>query len=190
MATIESIATQRNNEHGRPELYRFREEEDIFKHTRYVMEGNKSETPLYSLARGFVSSKDDSRMVAEEMIDVQKIYRKSTGIRIRGEKISVRKKELGENQVKEIKTIANGFCDYYMGLGHQIAYGIYDVGDAYEVRYAINTVNYADGSKYRHNSHCIQQQEEKCLATILADVSGRIISDEDRFDFESLEYNP
>lgn len=190
MATIESIATQRNNEHGRPVLYRFREEEDIYKHTHYVMLGNQTEAPLFASARGFVSSKDDPRLVAEEIIAVQKIHKKTTGIRIRGEKITVSKKELGNNPIKEIKSIAEGFCDYYMGLGHQIAYGIYDVRHTYEVRYAINTVNYADGGKYRHNSHDIQQQEESCLATIIADATGRTIPGESKFDFEALEYTP
>ncbi len=190
MATIESIATQRINEKGEVEKYRFREETDIYDHTRYAMKGNRAERPVYASARGFISSKDDPQQIAEEMVAVQELHKKTKGIRVRGEILSVGKEELNGNKFSQIKDIANGFCDYYMGRGHQAAYGIYDRGKSYDVIFSINTVNYADGSKYRHNNHYIQEEEESCLATVVADVTGKYLPDSERYDFDILENSP
>lgn len=190
MAIIESIATQSVDEKGTIEKLRFREETDIYDHTRYVMKGNGANRPLYASARGFVRSKDDPLQISEEMIEVQEIHKKTTGIRVRGEILSVGKDELNGNKFAQIKDIANEFCDYYMGRGHQAAYGIYDRGKSYEVIFSINTVNFADGSKYRHNNHDIQDEEEACLATVVADVTGKDLQREERFDFETLKYTP
>ena len=118
---------------------------------------------------------------------IQGLYKKTNGIRIREESIQIEKQNLGEEKLKEAKEIADGYSSYYMGKGHQVAYGIYDHGNQYEIRYAINTVNFADGSKYKYNKHSIQKQEEQCLATVIADVTGRDIPEEKRFDFEKLE---
>lgn len=190
MATIEAIATQRNNENGRPEKYRFRNESDIYTHTRYVMKGNDKGRPFCSSARGFINSNDDPEVIADEMVAVQELHKKTTGLRIRGEIATVGKGELDKYKgVEEIKEIAWGLGDYYMGRGHQVAYGIYDRGGSFEILFAINPTNYADGSKYRHNNNSLQDEEEKCLATIIADVTGRTIPEEKRFDFEQLEYH-
>lgn len=166
------------------------EEKDIYYHTRYAMKGNRAERPVYASARGFISSKDDPQQIAEEMVAVQELHKKTKGIRVRGEILSVRKDELNGNNFSQIKDIANGFCEYYMGKGHQAAYGIYDRGKSYDVIFSINTVNYADGSKYRHNSHYIQDEEESCLATVVADVTGKNLPDGERIDFDILEYSP
>lgn len=187
MATIESVSTQKNKD-GRPAEYRFRDTEDIAVFTRYVMKGNRQGRPVHSSSRGFLSSKDDPKAIADEMEQVQILHKKTNGLRIRGEILNVDKSELGKDSMEGIKHVADAFSDYYMGRGHQVAYGIYDTGGSYEIRYAINTTNYADGSKYKHNNYDIQDQEERCLASIIAEVNGKCV-DCETYDFDELEYH-
>ena len=124
MATIEAVATQRNGPDGRAEKYRFRTEEDIYNNTYHVLKGSAGNRPVYSTAKGFINSRDDPELIADEIVDVQKLYKKTKGIRIRGELVTVGKEELNENKLKEIKEIADRLGDYFMGRGHQTAYGI------------------------------------------------------------------
>ncbi len=188
MASIDSIATQRNK-NGKPEEYNFRSTEDIYRFTAYVLRGNSNARPVYASSRGFVDSADDPKIISEEMEAIQVLYKKENGLRIRGEIIKVDKDELGTDKLKEIKGIADGFSDYYMGRGYQSAYGIYDAGEQYVIRYAINTTSFADGSKYKHNHTSILEQEKECLATVMADVTGSELQTDRRFDFDMLEYS-
>ena len=186
MATIESFSTQKN-ENDKPVAYRLRNEEDVRSITHYALNGNTEKRPVFSSSRGFTSSMKDADMISEEILLVQDLHRKKTGIRIRAETVRIGKEELGNDKLCEVKEIADGLGGYYLGLGHQVAYGIYDHGSLYEIRYAINPVSFADGSKYRYNKHSIHDQEEMCLATIIADTTGRDIPEEEKFDFEKLE---
>ena len=188
MGAITSVSTQRNNQEGKAERYRLREEKDIYTFTKFVLNGNKKENPIYATARGIIASKNDAKLVSKEMIVVQNLYKKTSGLRMRGEYVTIAKDELDENGNEEIKVIADKMATYFLGVGHQTAFGVYDLGEKYEIRFAINSVNYGDGSKYKRNSNDIQAREERCLATILSDVTGKNMGDEERFDQETLEY--
>ncbi|MBQ7562358.1 MAG: hypothetical protein IJT16_00030 [Lachnospiraceae bacterium] len=188
MAEIRNISTQSVNEYGDLKL-NFRTIGDMKAFCRYVLRGNQTERPLFSLSRGFISSTDNPDEISSEMQSIQELYRKTKGIRIRGEIAVIEKEKLGEDKLSEIKDIAFAFAGYYMDRGYQTAYGIYDAKDCFEIRYAINTVSYADGAKYRHNNADIYEQEEQSLNTVVADVRGLDIPDEERFDFETLEYH-
>ena len=189
MATVENVSTKKINA-GRNVTYNFRTQEDIYRFTNYVMNGNCRESPVYSSSKGFVSSKDDSKIISKEIEYLQKMYRKDKGIRIRGENVVIDKRELTCKDSKDlIKSIADGYSTYYMAQGFQNVYGVYEVGDIYEIRYALNPVSYSDGSKYRHNNKDIRDREGSCINTIIADATGKIIPEDQRFDFDTLEFS-
>ena len=153
------------------------------------MKGNSDEKPVVSSSRGFIGSKTEPDKIAEEITMIQTLQNKTKGLRIRGEIARIDKQELGTKKLRDICSVAEKFCGYYLGNGHQAAYGIFDYGNRYEIKYAINTVNFADGSKYRHNNCEIQDRELNCLNTVIADVTGQSISEDCRFDFDMLEYS-
>ncbi len=136
--------------------YRFRLASDIQRFTGRVVNGTANKKPVYSSSRGFVSTKCDVSDMSQEMKEVQNIYKKEKGLRVRGEIARIDKNELGKNKKKEIADIADSFAGYYMARGFQNAYGIYDEGDNYAIWYAINSVSYADGSKYKRNDYEIR----------------------------------
>ena len=191
MASVENVSTKKIESEGNT-VYNFRNREDIFKYINYTLNGNEKERPLYSSSNGFVTSSTKATDIAEEVEMVQKLYQKDKGIRIRGENVTVKKDELmSEEEYNDplIFMIADGFSKYYIGRGFQNAYGVYDKGDSYEIKYAINTTSFADGTKYKHNEDEIREQEERCVNTLVADATGRIIPEHLVFDFDSLEYS-
>ena len=189
MARVEQFSTKSCT--GREVKYNLRTEGDIYNYTNYVMKGKGKESPIYSSSNGFVSSKDNPKEISEEVQNIQKLYKKESGLRIRGEKVVIDKNELAseEKNTDLIKTIADTYSGYYVGLGYQNAYGVYDMDDCYEIRYAINSTSFADGRKYKHNDNDIREQEESCVNTIIADTLGIDIPEEQRFDFDVLEFS-
>lgn len=190
MATVEGVSTKRIND-GNTVTYNFRQTEDIGKYVNYVMNGNEKEKPLYSSSNGFINSQTDADIISDEVAKEQSLYRKDSGIRIRGENVIINMDELLENELNDVlvENIADMFSSYYMGLGFQNAYGVYVKDDCYLIKYAINPVSFADGSKYKHNDMDIRDREECCINTIVADAVERDIPFDQRFDFDTLEYS-
>lgn len=190
MAVVENISTK-NCQDDQKTIYNFRTTNDIYAYTKYVMFGKARERPIHASSKGFVSSKDNPKEISEEVENVQRLYRKESGLRIRGENVVINKDELSAVNMNEniISTIADRYSDYYLGQGFQNAYGVYDLGDQYVIRYALNPVSFADGSKYRHNNNEIKDNEELCINTIIAEELGIGISKGQSFDFDTLEFS-
>ncbi len=121
------------------------------------------------------------------MVSIQHLYNKVSGLRIRGLILAISKDELSTgNNLQDIASIAYRFTDYMFLSGFQTAYGIFDKGDRFEICYAINTVNFVNGTKFKQNHTDILADEQLCVETIAAEVTGKSIPY--TFDFESLEY--
>ena len=122
-----------------------------------------------------------------QMLAIQNLYSKSSGLRIRGLVITVTKDELSDTLApQQIIRISDHFSDYIFLNGFQTSYGIFDIGTCYQIYYAINTVSFVNGMKFHQNNTDILDDEQLCAETVVADVTGKAI--DVRFDFESLEY--
>lgn len=190
MAKIEIVSTK--SIHGSKEVIcNFREEEDIERYINFVLNGNHKEAPTYSSSTGFVSSKTDARLISTEVKQIQKLYRKDKGLRIRGEIVLINNDELTQDNLDHslVRKIADRFSSYYLGLGFQNIYGVYEKDEHTEIRYALNPVCFADGSKYHHNDKEIKDNEELCINTIIAEEVGMNIPEGQNFDFDTLEFS-
>lgn len=185
MIRISPFSTQTNND-GTTD-YNFRNENDIFRYIHYVLKGNIHIQPIYAGTRGLRSHASNPAAVAEDMINIQILHNKLSGLRIRGLILSISKDELTLPLAsQQIAIIAEQFSDYIFFSGFQTAYGIFDRGNCFEIHYAINTVCFVNGAKFRQNHTDILADEQLCAETVVAEVTGKIIPC--TFDFDSLEY--
>ena len=168
--------------------YNFRNEADIRRFVYFTLKGNRAVKPVLTGARGFRNCVTNPDGIAEEMIALQYLYNKTSGLRVQGLILTVTKDELSaEHTLQGVGNIAYRFTDYIFLSGFQTAYGVFDSNDHFDIYYAINTVSYANGMKFRQNHREILADEQLCAETILADIAGKPL--DVRFDFESLEYS-
>lgn len=185
MIKISPFSTQTNND-GTTD-YNFRNESDIYKYIYYVLKGNIYNRPIYAGTRGLRNGASKPSAVAEDMIAIQFLHNKVTGLRVRGLILTVTKDELNRPLApQQITIIADHFSDYIFLNGFQTAYGIFDRENCFEIHYAINTVCFVNGAKFRQNHADILADEQLCAETVVAEVTGKIIPC--TFDFDSLEY--
>lgn len=180
MITLKHRATKAVQDITRPKLY-YRTETDIYAMIRYVMEG---EGCIYSNCRGILYNPENVSQMAREMLRVQEVYKKCSGVRIRRDFVTVTWDELpNENRENAIKEMAEYFADVYYWSGFQVVFGVFADKGQYYIRYAINTVNYHDGSKYQ-GGQSTWEQGMSFLGDILAMVNAKGGS----VDYNGLEY--
>jgi hypothetical protein len=167
--------------------YHYRTEEDIRNVIRYVLCGNENDKPLFSFSRGYHSLYNNPNEIANEVIYNQMLFHKESGIRIRHEFLTITYDELSPvYSIDQIKDIAWRFADYYLGNGFRVAAGIFTQLEAYCIHYAIDTVCFVDGSKYRYNQDHILNEQEYCARSVVASVTGKTINNP--YDFQKLQY--
>ena len=190
MIVVSPFSTQRNR-NGTID-YNLRDESDIRQYVHFVLKGNKTRRPLYSTARGFRAYPSNSNDIVNEILTIQQLYNKLSGLRVRGLVIAVSKDELSAPfESQQIIRIAdphysrsipnNTFLN-----GFQTSYGIFDMGACYEIYYAINTVSFVNGMKFHQNNTDILAMQQLCAETVVAEVTGRFL--QQPFNFDSLEY--
>lgn len=193
MIEVTSIATQAHKGDG-SKRYRFRTEESINQAVNEAVTSRRGKKPVYNGNRGIPVLYPSADEIAESMLHQQRLHNKTAGLRVREEMLSISENELHEyNGRKQIRDIADRMSDFFYERGHQVAYGVYPFNDergkGYDVLYAINTVSFRDGSKYIRNSNEYQEMVTRAARTVLGEVTGTQIKDEDYFDFRSLEYH-
>lgn len=178
MATIENVSTQKSK--GSDVDYNFRKEEDVFRFVRYLKNGNSKGHPVYKCFRGLRNGVDASD-AADEMLEIQKLHHKETGLRLRGEIISVRSEELTKGkEEQQIKDIADGFSDYIFYKGFQTVYSVMPNNAGYNIIYGINPVSYtAAGRKYKHNQTTVKCGQQEFLDMV---VEKAVTGNSDRQD--------
>ena len=192
MITTTGISTQARSTNGNVR-YRFRNSKEINQAISEVMTSRRAQTPILTGTRGIPATEPTPDEVAEQMQYIQKLYNKERGVRIREEMISISADELDPERAKDqIEQIALRFSDFYFDQGHQNVYGVYqntvDGQLQYDILYAINTVNFQDGSKYIRNSNEYAVSLQQAAETVVSDVVGTPLEKNKRFNFESLEY--
>ena len=185
MIVVSPFSTQRNR-NGTID-YNLRDESDIRQYVHFVLKGNKTRRPLYSTARGFRAYPSNSNDIVNEILTIQQLYNKLSGLRVRGLVIAVSKDELSAPfESQQIIRIADRFSDCIFLNGFQTSYGIFDMGACYEIYYAINTVSFVNGMKFHQNNTDILAMQQLCAETVVAEVTGRFL--QQPFNFDSLEY--
>lgn len=184
MVNITNFSTQADEPEGI--LYRLRNEEDIYNMISFIRFGSADRgRPLYFNYRGFIYAKTPNEL-AQEMLYYQKMYRKTAGVRIRGEFVVITKDELTDPSPRQqICMIADRFSDYFFYNGFQCVYSIFDRNSFYEIIYGINSTSYADGHKYHHNSTDVRDMQLNILNSILSEITGKVL--EQPFNFQRLE---
>ncbi len=185
MITISPFSIQANKEDHIE--YNFREEDDIRRYIYYITHGNTTTKPLFAYARGFRHFTSDPIELGDEIISLQLLYNKVSGLRIRGLILTISADELSNQMAfQQIFTIAYRFSDYLFYSGFQTIYGVFFENGRFTIHYAINPVNFVNGTKFHQNHTDILEDQLLCAETIVADVTGRPL--DIRFDFDSLEY--
>lgn len=193
MIEVRGICTQRNASKNNIS-YRFRSVDEIRRAVYEATERRRGQKPIHTGNRAISRLNPTTKEVASCMEHQQELYRKTSGIRVREEMLSVTMDELESGREKEqIGKIADSFSDYYFYKGFQSAYGVYefnddDRGKGYDILYAINTVNFMDGSKYRRNANGYLEEVNRAAKTVAAQVKGQDMPENDFFDIRSLEY--
>jgi len=142
--------------------------------------------PIYSNTRGFIKT-DNPTVLVKEMIQIQSIYRKDSGIRIRGEVITISKDVLNPAfSMAQIKTIADRMSSFFFFSGFQCVYGVFDQGNTFRLMFGINSVSFADGHKYHHNNSTVREGQLYALNSIIGEITGAPLANP--FDFARLEF--
>lgn len=185
MYNIDSFSTQAP--HDDEIVYHFRTEEDVLRFVSYLRYGSASDRPVYTNSLGFCNTASDDT-IANEIFRIQRLYRKETGLRIRGEIVTISKDELHQvQQYYEICMIADRVATLFFYSGFQTLYAVFDQGKQYQIIYGINPVSFATGQKYRHNRGDVWIMQMNFLAFVLSEVTG-LSSSNKNFDLRILEY--
>lgn len=92
----------------------------------------------------------------------------------------------------KVKSIADNYAKFHYYKGYQVAYGVYDYTDedekAFLILYAINSVSFMDGSKYKRNNKEYLSDANAAARTVVAEVMDQKIEDNEKYDFRELEY--
>ena len=167
----------------------YRQEEDVYGLVHYVVNGNERERPFFAGGKGVtLYPQIQAGQIASEMLQVQQVYQKCRGLRIRHVFAYITMDEFPDQNLSRMQVcqIADWYGDYYYRSGFQCAYGVFESIDRYIIRYAINTVSTMDGAKYLYNEHDILEREQRCLEYVVGEVTG---TRRGWFDFRELEYD-
>ncbi len=163
-----------------------RDENAIERLVHFVMHGNTSMRTLFSFSIGFENSTHPDSII-DEIIRLQFLYKKTSGIRIRGEIVEILKSELTPGQeLPQIRSISQNYGSYFFFSGFQVVCGVFDKGSKFEIWYVLNAVSYGDGAKYHHNDLDVYDEQMSCLRATCWDVTGN--GQQSEFDFDTLEY--
>ena len=137
MITVSKRATQANTPFT---VYRARTEEDIYHCVSTVCNGKN---------RGsmFIESTDyDPLAITNEMINIQTLYNKCKGIRVRGVYLTITKDEFPNflKMPEEMDEIARRFCSYIAFQGYQTIYKIKLRGEVLPLLPVINSAVVCD----------------------------------------------
>lgn len=181
MITVSKRATQANTPFT---VYRARTEEDIYHCVSTVCNGKN---------RGsmFIESTDyDPLAITNEMINIQTLYNKCKGIRVRGVYLTITKDEFPNflKMPEEMDEIARRFCSYIAFQGYQTIYKINDYPDAYVVDYIFNSTSFQNGYKFRINDGAFIDDATACATSIVRDVTKKPNSTP--YHMFHLEYYP
>ena len=175
MVSVSKISTQTRTDEGRV-VYRVRGDQDIWNYIRFICKGDNIGK------RNFNEMNFDPDRLAAEMIYVQDIYGKTSGIRLRGLILAIDKNELSDEALYEqIAEIAYQYCWYIGNKGFQVLYRIFEEESLFEIWYIINSTSYQNGYKFAYD---MDEATRKAVEIVSCIVSNK------RVDHSGLEFYP
>lgn len=167
MLTLTGRSTQKKITESQRTLY-FREDQDILNLIAYVLKGNAVVIPLMTGKSGFVTLTDNVRSIFDEILFIQRFYRKTGGIRMRHQIITMDfQQDLTKGQeMEQVRSIAALMSQFYLYKGFQNVWSVFFKGDDIAISFAINTVCCFDGSKYHYNKKDVLDEENTYLSAI------------------------
>ena len=171
---------------GKRQELNLRDVDSVKRLIHSVLRGNRTEQPMYGFSLGF-SNPSSIEGIVQEMLFLQELYKKISGIRIRGEVVEIMKSELTPGiERAQIIDISRNYSNYFFFSGFQLACWVFDHGDSYQIWYAICAVSYGDGAKYHHNGTNVLEEQTACLKAIVDETTDKQI--QSTFDYDTLEY--
>ncbi len=178
--------TQKKNEKLEVELH-YRTEKDIICLLNYIL-GGSSEKPITCGASGFISQNLNAEYLANEIISVQNFYKKTDGIRVRHQMITMDLEDLSTGlEIEQAKRIAEMMSKIYIYKGFQNVWSVTLLGNMIKISIAINTVSCYDGSKYHYNKHNVYIEEYRFLIAVYNKI---VKADDSYIDYRSLYFYP
>ncbi len=175
MVSVSKISTQARTDKGRV-VYRVREEQDIWNYIRFICKGDNIGK------RNFNEMNFDPDRLAAEMLYVQDIYGKTSGIRIRGLVLTIEKNELSDEALyDQIAEIAYQYCWYIGNKGFQVLYRVFEEDSLFEIWYIINSTSYQNGYKFAYD---MDEATRKAVEIVSCIVGNK------RVDHSGLEFYP
>lgn len=174
MVTVNSFSTQANSGLDHSETtYHFRELAEVRRFIYYICRGNSTIHPIYVNSIAFLHPHTPDTITAEIAL-FQMLYRKESGLRVRGEVVEISKSELHPDKAyTEICQIADKFGCLFFFQGFQAVYCVFDMGMTFRIIYGINSTSFANGHKYMHNTTTIKDMQMRVLENAVSEVTGK-----------------
>lgn len=172
--------------------YNYKNEDAIIRLLTYISQPEDKETLIHMGALGLPLASPAE--MAEIMIGVQRIYAKDSGRRIRHECLHIPISEATDQKGSlRIWEISFQFALFYYYNGFQVVFAIHAAGQDYHIHYAINTVSFCDGHKYRTNCDLFEYQRNyaaSLIGTITQKLVPKTIITWEEFEFSDSLYIP
>ena len=188
MLTLTNRSTQKKVTDSERELY-LRNDQDIYQLITFVLKGNADIKPVMTGKSGFFSQTDNAKSIFDEVMAVQKFFKKTDGIRMREKYINFSRDELTEGaEVEQLERIASLMSQFYLFKGFQNVWSVVSRGEEFTIYLVINTVSCFDGSKYHYNKADVDDDEFAYLLNIYNLVVNNDFSV--NIDYTPLEFYP
>ena len=188
MPTLTNRSTQKKVTDSERNLY-FRNDQDIFQLIHFVLKGNADIKPAVTGKSGFFTQSDNAKLLSDEIMAVQTLFKKTDGIRMREKYIIFNRDELTEGvEFEQLERIAVLMSRFYLFKGFQNVWSVVSRGDGFAIYIAINTVSCFDGSKYHYNKADVDDEEFAYLLNIYNMVVNNDFSV--NIDYTPLEFYP
>ena len=188
MLTLTNRSTQKKVTDSERELY-FRNDQDILQLISFVLNGNADIMPIVTGKSGFFTQSNNAESLFNEVMVVQKFFKKIDGIRMREKYITFSRDELTDGiEVEQLERIAALMSQFYLFKGFQNVWSVVSRGDEFTIYLALNTVSCFDGSKYNYNKADVDDEEFAYLLKLYNMVVKNDFSV--NIDYTPLEFYP
>lgn len=174
------------NQNNNPS-FNYQNEDAILKVIAFLFSPNEEEKSLTINALGLPLGTPEA--MAEIFLNVQRLYSKDSGRRIRHESLHLTFDEAmdkkGQNRALEIFF---HFALFYYYHGFQTVYSVHQTQGGFHAHYAINTVSFCDGHKY-HGNDALLRYQENYAACLIESITQKPAHPVQKITWEEFEYS-
>lgn len=174
------------NQNNNPS-FNYQNEDAILKVIAFLFSPNEEEISLTINALGLPRGAPEA--MAEIFLNVQRLYSKDSGRRIRHESLHLTFDDAmdkkGQNRALEIFF---HFALFYYYHGFQTVYSVHQTQEGFHAHYAINTVSFCDGHKY-HGNDALLHYQENYAACLIESITQKPAHPVQKITWEEFEYS-